>query len=284
MKNRIQSDEPILAFAHIPKTAGTTLTLLLRQHFGTRLMSAKCRPSSRWNSYRYVDLLTDLSVYPRVRCIAGHALKPFANFREFDSRLQWFTFIREPYARFISHYVHQQTGKHDLHKLDLNAWAKKFQRSNWITRMIAGEEDVEAAKQIIMQKRILICLTDHFQESLQHLCSAYELRNFNTDSSRNLMVTRSNALKEQIKANYTTYQETVEANNALDKQLYDYARTEIWPMQQEEFKQTEFSLKPAKQNSVSQLYNRIAYQVKDKFIYAPFVRATSRQSEHFSAR
>lgn len=276
MTNRTQYDEPILAFAHIPKTAGTTLTLLLRQHFGTRLMSAKCRPSSRWNSYRYVDLLTDLRVYSQVRCIAGHALKPFEDFREFNTRLQWFTFIREPYSRFISHYVHQQTGKYDSHKLDLNAWAKKFQRGNWMTRMIAGEEDVEAAKQIIMEKRILICLTDRFEESLELLCRAYKLPCFNTNSSRRLMVTRSNALKEQIKANYTTYQETVESNNTLDKQLYNYARTEIWPKQQEEFEQTESLTKPANQNSASQLYNRIAYQVKDKLIYTPFVRSTSR--------
>lgn len=275
MSNSIISESPILAFAHIPKTAGTTLTDLLRRHFGTQLMAARSRPDSHWSTYRYTDLAQDLKIYPRLRCITGHCIKPFEDFGKVNSRLRWFTFLRDPQSRFISHYVHQQTGSHDHHKLELNTWASKLNRRNWMTRMIAGEEDLEAAKQIIQDKQIVLCLTEKFDESLNLLSRHYNLAGLATPPKRSLMVSRSSFIADQILSDLPRYQATIDENNSLDQKLYDFAKQEVWPKQVKTMEAAQAAAPGP--NSFLQSYNRFAYLLKDKLLYAPYVRFSSKR-------
>lgn len=75
-------------------------------------MAARSRTGSR-SIYLYQDLKKDARLFRRLKCITGHGLKPFVDFREYESRLRWFTFLRDPKKRFISHYIHQQTSDVD---------------------------------------------------------------------------------------------------------------------------------------------------------------------------
>jgi hypothetical protein len=91
---------PIYAFVHIFKTAGTTLTGILRRNFSTRHFDTrlfhKRRPANA------EDLRRIMLIYPRLVSIAGHAVRPFTDMENAYPALRFYTFLREPRSRILS--------------------------------------------------------------------------------------------------------------------------------------------------------------------------------------
>ena len=263
----------MIVFSHIPKTAGTSFNITLRRYFGTRLMAAQFRPRSGSTLYRYEDLVEDSRIYPQLQCVSGHSVKPFHDFREWNERMRWFTFLRDPVSRFISHYIHQQTGSDRKYHLDMPAWAKRFQRSNWCVRMIAGEEDVAAARQILEEKFSCVGLVEQFAISVRMFVSTFALQRFDMTTPQPRMVARNPGLKHDILANLESYGDLIQEQNALDQQLYDYVLSSIWPKQEALLKQSDpvcnvsSPVKNAVRLRLFQLKNRLVYQphVKEKW-------------------
>lgn len=263
----------MIAFSHIPKTAGTSFNIMLRRYFGTSLMAAKYRPGASATLYRYEDLNLDFRLFPRLRCISGHALKPFHDFREWNDRMRWFTFLRDPASRFISHYIHQQTGADTKYHLDLPDWAARFRRSNWCVRMIAGEEDVDAAIQILEEKFSCVGLVEEFETSIRMFATTFELTSFDLTVPRPRMVARDPGLKRRVSADREAYGDLIQEQNALDQQLYDHVKSSMWPQQQNLLKRAE-PVGTAKTPVRNAIRLRM-FQLKNRFVYVPHVMRTS---------
>ena len=125
------SHERIIAFSHIPKTAGMTVQLLLRRHFGLRHLDLP-------KGFIYTEALLsrDLRLNPLIRSLAGHSLRPFVDFGALEDRLVWYTFLCDPVKRFVSHYQHavEKGGV----QTPFDEWLREPENANWQVRMLAG--------------------------------------------------------------------------------------------------------------------------------------------------
>ena len=267
----------MLAYTHIPKTAGSTLTEILIKQYGAKLISIIPR---KGQIYTYSNLKEDLQIYKDPSCIAGHYLKPFVDFKEFNDKMEWFTFLRHPIKTFISLYVHQFTGKDAKYKIEFSDWMTKFNRKNRMVNWIAGENNLEKAKEIIEKKIKFIGITEKFDESLILLKEKF---NFKSISYVRRMKTRDPLLISNITNNLTRFEDQIMLNNSLDFELYHYVLNKIFPAQIESIGYNKFSkLLEMKQNTFvnkdinAKKINQITYKLKRNFVYKPFVFFTSR--------
>jgi hypothetical protein len=163
--------ERIVAFAHIGKTAGMTMQLVLRQSFGVRHLDVSQRTG---RTYTARDFAVDMRRFPFLRSIAGHGLKPFVDYPHPGRRLAWFTFVREPIARFVSHYQHHVEQMH--RSVSLEDFVEESIQANRQVQHLAGEQDLAAAKQIVRERLDCVGRVDRFHELLLLLRERLGLR------------------------------------------------------------------------------------------------------------
>ena len=96
---------PVL-FLHIPKTAGTSFLLMLKNTFGDNRV---CRLHNvDANVQQTIDELIDVEL-DNISCLAGHM--PIHLFKEHFDKFQVFTVLREPAARVLSLYRFLRLGR-----------------------------------------------------------------------------------------------------------------------------------------------------------------------------
>jgi len=104
---------------HIPKTAGTSFRIALKEHFGDSLTEDyETRPFrlnydiAKKNAEKFNRKINGKK-YLKVKCIHGHflALK-YANFKNLDAT--FITWLRDPVERLISNYYHITRGQKDV--------------------------------------------------------------------------------------------------------------------------------------------------------------------------
>lgn len=213
---RRRRDAPIYCFSHVQKAGGTTVERILRRNFGLRHMLVN--PRHGW-IYDGADLRADLRLNPWVRSIASHWLRPYTNFGQADQRLVWYIYLREPIDRFLSHYQYQV----DSMGVDapFSKWMNNKIQQNWQTRYIAGELDVEAAKQILASRYRVIGLMERFENSLLMIRRALGLKDqISLWYGRPQNPTRSRGIRSEI---LDQYRDECFERNRLDLELYDYA-------------------------------------------------------------
>lgn len=208
------------------------MNYLLHRHFGWRHIDVHYRIPGLV-VYRPRDLRFDLRINPLAQSLSGHSLKPFIDFEEFEDRLVWYTILRDPVSRFISHYQHEveKGGKsHDFH-----TWMRTFRRANWQVRMLAGEEDLEAAKQILASKFRCVGLLEHFNASLLLIRHRLGLKNFAVQYSRPRNPALKGDVRRRILEQLDQYFDEILENNELDLKLYEFVVKDVWPKQVEEY-------------------------------------------------
>jgi hypothetical protein len=203
-----------------------TFNHMLRRYFGWgHLLAVSAR---RWY-WRERDLRGVLRLSPRLRSVGGHALRPFADFGTLGVRLRWYTVLRDPCERTISNYQHQveKMGQTE----SFQKWLELPHNRNWHVRMLAGEQDLEAARQIVREKMVCIGAIERYHEFLLLLRHRMGWAGFNVTYERPRNPPRSNTVRAHIRENLAVYRDDLHAANELDQALYDWVMAEVYPEQ-----------------------------------------------------
>lgn len=230
------------AFVHIEKTAGTTLNNILRRALGTRHCDIRLPLSKRQNDredHRICVEADDLRrvrrLYRNLRGIAGHNVKPYADLHLAFPDIEFITVLRDPYARFRSHFLNRAPG----HTREaLNEWLDGGWTHNWQTKMIAGEPDGAKAIELIRTRFGFVGLTEKFDESLLMLRHWLGDPNLNfTYKPVNCISAKQRPRDAARKKDDMSYLESPEvraqiaAANAEDQKVYDYVTSTVYPKQ-----------------------------------------------------
>lgn len=236
----------LVAFLHIPKTAGTTLNAILARQYSPDETHEIMMRGMSWLVPRPTLVprpLISLSKIRRlksalgcgrtVRMIHGHFDLSIKKVLPGDVRL--FTFLRDPVERAISHYYHYRRQIGDpIHPLAMRSTLEEWvggcglvEMDNGQTRRLAGEMNLacgrvtqqllERAKASLVQTFAVVGLTERFEESLILLQRAFgwtlhrfALRNVGDNRPR-----RTELSWETLKA--------IEECNRYDLDLYRFA-------------------------------------------------------------
>jgi hypothetical protein len=161
----------LLAYVHIFKTAGTTLTGLLRRNFSTRHFDTRViqeRPAITAAQLKRV-----LIFYPRLESIAGHAVRAHSDLKMGFPDIRYYTFLRDPVKRVISSFLFtgsnyiQRSGWRPRTMAEVEARLSRMSTNlGPYTRQLAPGGDVAAAIEVLETQIGFVGLVEHFDESL----------------------------------------------------------------------------------------------------------------------
>lgn len=155
----------IIAFAHIPKTAGTTLVSILRRSYGIRHFD---RPGF-YRPLTAHDLRQIRKIYRSLASLAGHTIQPHTDLHKAHP-IKYYTFFRDPQKRLISEFKFLlRRGAYDgvVHSDFAKCWNSWIPtRSNYQCKYLANEESADTAIEIVHDRIPFIGLLEQFDESL----------------------------------------------------------------------------------------------------------------------
>lgn len=236
----------LVAFVHIPKTAGTTLNSILAQEYSPEetyevmmrgmslsLSKAMIMPKPVISYSKIRRLKSALKHQPGLRLIRGHFDLSLGKL--LPPNTQFFTLLRDPVERAISHYYHYRRRSADpIHPLamrsTLTEWVSScglVEMDNGQTRRLAGEinlpygqvspQMLDRAKSNLARNFAVVGLTERFEETLilLHRAFGWPLYGF---TERNVGIGRP--LRSGISRQAL---EAIERCNRFDLDLYRFA-------------------------------------------------------------
>jgi hypothetical protein len=227
----------VYAFVHIEKTAGRTVRAVLLRSFGAghcEIRTPYARREAETDEHRVHVTATDLRkvrrIYRGLRGIAGHNVKPYSDLDTEAPGIRYFTFLRDPVKRYLSHYKNRARA---YDRADFDRWASASWTHDWQTRMIAGERNAQKAIDLLADRVGFVGLTETFDESLLMLgrwLGAPDFRpeyrpvNRLEEKSRDRDAARAKADLGYLEE--PAARDRLREINALDQQLYDYVLRE----------------------------------------------------------
>jgi len=223
----------VYAFIHIPKTGGSTLRHMLRTGYGAR--HCDIRPPKRIHKnpekmLEAEDLRRLRFAYPRLAGICGHRVTACHGLENATPGLRFFTLLREPRSRFLSHFSHWVRDR------DLAGSREHFLRfcdepiqANLQSRMLGGGSDPQASIDAIERLGIFVGLMERFDASVvmldgwlgesSRLPNAYRSRNIGKKKSGLLLDAELEAL--------------IAERNASDQAVYTHVKQTVFAAQME---------------------------------------------------
>ena len=210
----------MLAHVHIGKTAGQTIRAILRKNFGP----AHCDLFKDYGDLER-DWKWTVRCYRRLQSVAGHAVKPTPAFEKYFPQARYYTFVRDPLRRAVSHYQFMlQSG---VRCGPFPGWLEA--NADHQTQLIAGEPDADKAIEVLQTRIGFVGLVERFDESLV-LWKRWAGNPQIDIRYRSVNVARSNAVREKVLSD--------ERNRGLirdlhrqDVKLYRYVVEELYPRQ-----------------------------------------------------
>jgi hypothetical protein len=218
----LETNRPVIGFVHIAKTAGTTVKFILRN--STFFRHCDVQPLARRGIFTDQDYRFMKKFFPRLCSLAGHSLiHPTAHL---SAPIQYFTFLRDPFERCLSHYQHiKRAYQRQNRNFSFESFMQDTFMRDYQVRHIAGAPDLEKAKELL-SRYLFVGITERFAESMyvfQKLCP-YSL---NVQYNR-LHVTRDKTAAQKVRKEAAS-RRLLEESNQLDLQLYTFARDTLYP-------------------------------------------------------
>lgn len=217
-------NDPLLAFVHIEKTAGTTLKSIFLKNFG--LGFCEVRPLSQESNRNFMasDLRTYLALNPMIRCISGHSVKPFVDIESVVPNVYYITLFRNPVVRYISYYTYGGGIPIRPWPFDFAAYLEQERFRNFQTKKIAGCADVELAKRILREQFLAVGITEEFDTFVDLLQRRFAPAAFDGQYEPKNVTPRN-----QYDKIYQQFKNQIVANNQADIELFEYVRSELIP-------------------------------------------------------
>ncbi len=243
-------------FIHIEKAGGITLHHLLWHNISNYV---NLKPIYFWSNEKdcyfknsELDLL--LKYKKKVSGIGGHTVRSYAGYEIIiRGQINYFTFIRNPEYRYLSHYFHQ------LDKMGIKRTIIEYLNeprfNNYMTVRIAGEENFDKAIEELEKKFTFVGLVEDFNQSvlllnklvfMGKLNPLYEKKNVTINNSR-----------EKILQLHEKYSEKIIENNWLDIKLYRYVKNNLFPTYLTKYENLENDLCIFEQDLKSFSYKKI---------------------------
>lgn len=221
----------MIAFIHIKKTAGKAVKYQMRRAFGLGHCDVK-----RWRRdadyFSAADLQRLLKVYPRLRSIAGHSVKPYSDLKAGFPKIRYYTFLRDPIQRSISHYQYRMSlGSVNC---SFETWIKDESNHNWQVQTLAGASNLDWALHLIEHDISFIGLQERLDESLTLMSRAFNLNHRARVDSERINAAKNNRIRDEI-IRSTRNLRFLQRANQLDIELYRYVEAVVYPRQQRIF-------------------------------------------------
>ena len=225
----------MICFIHIERAGGTSLHYLLQNSYFTYL---SLKPWDIWTNTKSSEFsLSNLKllklINPFLNGFGGHTTRSYLEYETlFDKKLFYFTFVREPISRYMSHFNYQYQVMNI--KWNINDFINDERFNNFQTKRIAGESNLEKAKEQLRTKFNFVGMTEFYNESLLILKELLGNKKFKINyEKKNEIKHKQNLLlfdsfKEEQKKN-------IIANNEIDIELYKYVKNELFPQYQKKY-------------------------------------------------
>lgn len=250
----------VIVFSHLMKTGGTSLNQHLKGCYGSK-MHIVTKPENllvNTNPYNLKEFKKDLGQFSKLSVLSGHQVRPFIDFGSFEENFKWFIILRHPYKRFVSHYIQITNREGTIHHgLKINEWVTRFDTSNYMVRCIAGKEDVNLAKKILIEKFQVVGLTEEFDSTIKMMRAVIGDKNFYAPNVSHKNLSTDNKLRDEI---FEKEIDFIKKNNILDMELYNFVKEKIWPKQLEEIDVSHIS--DRKKMPLIENVNKIKFQFK----------------------
>lgn len=219
----------ILAFVHIEKAAGTTFIHILRHNFLMKYLDARPFSTKSEGLFQAHDYQIARRLLPGLRCMGGHAVKPFADLHDEDQRIKYITIFRDPCKRYVSQYQYwvERMGK----TLSFEEFMAMDANRNFQTKKIAGSEDFDKAVAILENQMLLIGFVERYDEFLVLLKNKLVGEKFDPRYKRLNEARRSVSADDLL----SKHRAQIEEINLIDLKLYQYALDNIYTNQVNDF-------------------------------------------------
>ena len=164
-------------------------------------------------------------------------LRPWSELADLKE-IRFFTFLREPIARCLSHYQFEcvENGREE----DFLTWLSDH--SNYQTRILSKSEDAAAAIEMLEKRIGFVGLLEEFDRSLDLFRTWSETPIDTRYRSRN--ISKRSMIKQRILSNPRWVAE-IHAHHQADLRVYEYAKTVIFPRMIGQFRDSPNASSPA---------------------------------------
>lgn len=224
----------MLAFCHIPKAAGTSIKQVLRSWYGAGHYDIP-PDKGRFNFIDADDIDWILKRWPQVKSVASHNLSPSNDLSNGKREVHWFTFLREPVKRYISHYQYYVNQWWGHEKIPFEEWMELDHHKNVQVKTIAGEDNLSKAIRILDEKVSVVGIQEEYRDSMKMLAS-FTGKFYKPGMIRKKKnVAPSRHVEEKIYRQFERHKERLNEVNNLDLALYQYVKEELFPAHREKF-------------------------------------------------
>ena len=216
----------MLAFVHIPKTAGITVNRILRNSFGIAHLDVQA-----WRSFTTKVTAADVRrlrwIYPSLRSIAGHHLTVYGDLDTIFPGIRYLTFLRDPIKRTASFYQYQ-VQKMGVTK-SFEDWISEPLQHDVQIKRITGSTDVDRAIDLLESRVDFVGLTERFNESVVLMRQTFEESGLDI-GYRSSNVAPDNRIKDRLLSDPASM-DLLRRANRYDVELYRYVVDQLYPAQ-----------------------------------------------------
>lgn len=223
-----------LCFVHPEKCGGSTVDWIMKRNF-PHYYSLSPSNDKTFKGVVTAQQLAYMQANPLpIYGIGGHKVRSGVGYEQVVERpIKYFTILREPIARMLSHVnFRKQRGI----QVEVDEYIEKPYHHNFMCYRLCGERSFEQAKKQMGRMACVLILED-FDTSLLMLNQAiaggqmdlrYEVVNQGKGYGQRNQKTRFEDLSQELKAK-------INAHNAEDIRLYEYAREVLFARQKQTY-------------------------------------------------